>query len=75
MMTLAYRAAGLGEQFRRIPTMVMIFHEYYTNTRYPAYRQGVGQDSIPADMYSRDEAERALSNAREILSIIEEGLN
>ena len=75
VMTLAYRASGLDPRLRAIPQMVMRIQGYYTNTRYPHYQRGFSQSSIPAEMFSQDDADDAISKAGEILQILRQVLN
>ena len=75
VMTLAYRASGLDPRLQVIPQMVMRIQGYYTNTRYPHYQKGFSQSSIPAEMFSEDDADDAISKTREILQILRQFLD
>ena len=50
-------------------------HEYYIKTRYPDYQRGFFQSSIPAKMFSFEDAEDAISKAEEILQLIQQVFN
>ena len=50
-------------------------HEYYIKTRYPDYQRGFFQSSIPAKMFSYEDAEDAISKAEEILQLIQQVFN
>ena len=75
VMTLAYRTSGLDPRLQVIPEMVVQIHGYYINTRYPQYQKGFSQSSIPAEMFSLDDADDAISKAREVLQILRQVLN
>ena len=75
VMTLAYRASGLDPRLRAIPEMVVQIQGYYINTRYPHYRRGFSQSSIPTEMFSQDDANNAISKAGQILQILRQFLN
>ena len=75
LLTLAYRASGIDERLQAIPNMVASMHEYYIKTRYPNYRRGSFQSSIPAKMFSYEDAEDAISKAEEILKLIQQVLH
>ena len=75
LLTLAYRVSGIDERFQVIPNMVASMHEYYIKTRYPDYRRGFFQSSIPAKMFSYEDAKDAISKAEEILKLIQQVLN
>jgi HEPN domain-containing protein len=75
VMTLAYRASGLDPRLRAISGMVARIQGYYTNTRYPHYQRGFFQTSIPAEMFSQEDADDAISKAAEILQLLRQVLN
>ncbi|XP_028392627.1 sacsin-like, partial [Dendronephthya gigantea] len=71
---LAYRASEIDPRLRAIPEMVGVMHarRYYIKTRYPYYtrEENPGDDSIPSELFSRDDAEEALAKTREILQLL-----
>ena len=75
ILALSYRASQMDPSFRAIPNMVAAMHGYYIKTRYPHYQRGLCQNTIPAEMFSHQDAENAISKAEEILQLIEEVLN
>ena len=75
ILALAYRASQMDPSFRAIPNMVAAMHGYYIKTRYPHYQRGSCQNTIPAEMFSHQDAENAISKAEEILQLIEQVLN
>ena len=72
IITLAYRASRMDPSLRAIPNMVVPMHDYYIKTRYPHYQRGSCQNTIPAEMFSHQDAENAILKAEEILQLIEE---
>jgi HEPN domain-containing protein len=74
VMTLAYRASILVARLQAIPGMVARIQGYYSNTRYPHYQRGSPQASIPAEIFTRSDANDAISKAREILMILRQVL-
>ena len=75
ILALSYRASQMDPSFRAIPNMVAAMHGYYIKTRYPHYQRGLCQNIIPAEMFSHQDAENAISKAEEILQLIEQVLN
>ena len=75
LVTLAYRVSGIDERLHVVPNMVASMHEYYINTCYPDYQRGFFQSSIPAKMFSFEDAEDAISKVEEILQLIKQVLN
>ena len=75
VMTLAYRASGLDPRLRAISGMVARIQGYYINTRYPHYQRDFVQTSIPAEMFSQEDADDAISKAAEILQLLRQVLN
>ena len=75
ILALAYRASQMDPSFRVIPNMVAAMHGYYIKTRYPHYQRGMCQNTIPAEMFSHQDSENAISKTEEILQLIEQVLN
>ncbi|XP_028392629.1 sacsin-like [Dendronephthya gigantea] len=75
LLELAYRASGIDASLRVVQMMVGKIQGYYIKTRYPDYYNLFSQHSIPADYYTRDDADEAILKAREILRLIREVLN
>ena len=78
VLTLAYRASEIDPQLHAIPDMVRVIHvqKHYIRTRYPTYRRGnVSVEPIPAELFGRADAQKALSNAREILQLIQQAMD
>ena len=77
VLKLAYRAAGMDQRLHAIPDMVRVIHveKHYIRTRYPRYRRGnVFVEPIPAEMFGQADAEKALSNATEILRLLQQAM-
>jgi HEPN domain-containing protein len=70
VLALAYRASEIDSLLLALPDMVRFIHGYYTKTRYPQYRRGYFDNTIPAELFSHGDAEKALSNARETLQLL-----
>ena len=75
VLTLAYRASGMDPRLRTIPAKVARIQGYYVKTRYPNYRRGFPEHSIPAENYTYDDAYDAVSKAKETLRLIQDVLN
>ncbi|XP_046843292.1 sacsin-like [Xenia sp. Carnegie-2017] len=71
VMGMAYRAAQINAQFNEMPFLVMVFQNrrFYINTRYPQYRRWV-ISTLPTAMFTESDANEALSNAEEVLSLV-----
>lgn len=71
VMSLAYRASGEDQSLRRLPVLARQFCDpYYTKTRYPVYKRYSADQSIPSEQFTRQDADTAMSKAREILQLI-----
>ncbi|XP_028392515.1 sacsin-like [Dendronephthya gigantea] len=75
VLTLAYRASGIDPRLRTIPIKVTRIQGYYIKTRYPHYRRGFSENSIPAENYTYDDANDAISQATDVRRLIREVLN
>ena len=78
VLTLAYRASEIDPRLRAFPEMVKIIQKerHYIRTRYPQYTRGkLSVEPIPAELFGRADAEKALSNAREILQLIQQAMD
>ena len=75
LMSLAYRLSGLDPHLRAIPEMVVCLQRYYFDTRYPQYHKGFSQTSIPAEMFTQEDAAGAISKATEILLLLRQVLD
>ena len=75
VMALAYRASRLDPRLRAIPEMVACIQGYYIDTRYPQYQRGFSQTSIPAEMFTQEDADNAISKATEILLLLRQVLD
>ena len=75
---LAYRASGIDPCLRAIPEMVKVMHvrKYYIKTRYPFYTREdyCGDDTIPSELFSQDDADEALAKTREILQLLRQAM-
>ena len=74
ILTLAYRASGMDPSLQAIPNLVLPMHDYYIKTRYPDYQGFSQSSSIPAENFSHEVAENAISKAQEILQLIQQAL-
>jgi HEPN domain-containing protein len=70
VLELAYRASRIDLRLSAIPSMVKVIDGYYGKTRYPDYKRGCVKNSIPAEMFTQEDAHEALSQARESLQLI-----
>ena len=78
MLSLAYRASEISPRLHAISGMVRFIQaqRYYIKTRYPYYRrENVFVERIPAEMFGQADAEKALSNARKILQLIQQAMD
>ena len=75
VLGLAYRAMDMDQRLCAIPETVKTIHGSYTKTRYPEYRRGLSQASIPAEMYTSDDARDALLNAEQCLQLLQEAMD
>ena len=75
LLTLAYRASQMDPRFGGIPNMVVPMNGYYIKTRYPHYQTGFLQNTVPAEIFSHQDAENAILKAEEILQLIKQVLD
>ena len=75
VLMLAYRASEIDPRLNPIPGMVTDVQRHYINTRYPTYSRWNALEAIPAEMFGRADAEKALSNAAKILGLLQQTMD